>query len=196
MGKVYQVKKRKNFTPIIWAIFLATIMISSILGFVMTSDPNTVQYKGINFYQQNGIWQAKIKGIEYQFQFHPIDVASLNISSLVYQQLTAPQVILTFNANTTALADLDTFRFNYGLAMQDAGNVVSYGVLSNTSRYSFPVVTCSDATSSVPVVVVDAEGSKLTLIPMNSCLLVSGSPYELARLGDYLHYRLLGVIGE
>ena len=90
---------------------------------------------------------------------------------------------------------VDLARFQLGMLLgQKYGAYLTNAVTNETSVYNFPIITCENATESVPVI--KFEKTNITDASIdNNCLKISGQDdISLIKLTDKIRYILLGVM--
>jgi len=189
-------KKRRDKGKVWLTIFLALIMVSSIFGFVISSQSDNTRkttYNNFEFESINNQWVTEINGQETAFLEHPANLESIEIPSEAANLLSnKPSVYLTFEeAQEYDLKFIDLTRLRLNDHLSNLLNIYVINGAVNSS--TLPPITCLNATSSVPVIYLkSAQESKITL--ENNCLIIQAKQNDFISLSERLLYNWLGVI--
>lgn len=174
-------------------IFIVTIMILSVFGFMLGYQSPTAQnaYNEISFVQTQSGWAANIAGMNRFFRFHPLDVETVNISDSTAAILqTANTVIVSYNDSN----DAETLALAQFYVEQTIGDVIIVVRGLTTNSTSLPQLTCKDGMPKQPVIMLKI-GSSTSLTTDGSCIIVEAeSTRELFQILDRIQYILLGVM--
>ena len=199
--KFKEAREKKKDNKKIWliGIFMAVIMVTSIIGFMASDNPDqTRKYNGIKFYATNTGWEAKINEKMIQFNLLPEEVQGINISSTIIEQLkTTKMAQITFDPNS--VYPQETAWAQYQLQQTMNAGLNNYATIGLTEQpanitYTGSIINCKDATQYVPVIMLQyGEETKITEI--NNCIILEAqSTYDMYALKDRLVYGLLGII--
>lgn len=175
-------------------------MSSSIVGYLWTGTGNpssaSSSYNNLFFEQVNGRWETTINGNVQAFDAHPSLVDSIPMdagSTAILQQTN--QAYLTFDPETEGVEQLDYIRFLFASGLeQKVGVFTASAVTSPSSTYDFPTITCTNATPSLPVLLL-RNGNTTQITSQDNCIILEAETrnnYPL--LVDRLLYGILGVI--
>jgi hypothetical protein len=191
-------KKEKVNKKVIWSIFIAIIMVSSVFGVIFGSfapSGNRVNYKGFSFYKSGEYWVAKINKENIYFFFLPSEVEDINISDAVITKLSNTKMFyLTYHPNQTIVKDIALAQFQLQRVLHHHLGIYVASALTTNSSNTIPVVTCENATAFVPVV--EFRESNTTSINLdNNCVVIEvESTRDVFMMKDRLVYALLGII--
>lgn len=186
-------RKKKNYAGIWISIFLALIMVTSIIGFIFGDNPSgVVRYKNLKFTQLNQGWKVKYEGRDYIFSFEPNSLEQINISdSIKFDNLL--ELDVTYDVNSTYKEAMAQSIFELSNILSQRGVFVRAGFTSNSS-YNLPIITCEDATQGVPVIYYSASNKTSISMSGNCIMLESEDSYSFLLLTNRLAYRILGIM--
>lgn len=180
---------------VLLVLFIAFIMITSVIGFIYSGSSTTVRDYGLKFEQNQGRWSAMINNREALFNFLPSEVADIEVSpEIISSMANTLEVDATYEGNSTlsgliALAIYEmqqTFSFNFDKFLRS-------GLTSNYTE-NVPIITCRDATQAVPVLYF-RESNATNLALENNCIIAEAkTASEIARIKDRLIYGMFGVM--
>lgn len=170
------------------------LMIFSVMGIIIgRQDSQKFEYNGYKFKTDGNFYVVEVNNELYGFSFFPTQVDYLNLSEDVVNILkTTPMFYITFNPNAPNidLMYMDIIRKDLSEKMD---KIIVNGVLSASADYALPVLTCQNATTHIPMIILNS--SQETNIKTNkTCIVLNGQNTELLRLRDFLMYKVLGVI--
>lgn len=180
------------------SLFIAGIMILSTLGVMLdyqTGSNSKMEYNGYKFEQMYDGIQTKINGQKFMLTYFPEQLERINISAEAKQMLKDMQVFaITYDTASEYKESFAEQQFNLAEKLALADKYVIPGVLNNTGMEQIPVITCKNATSTMPVILFQ-EGITTNTTLKNNCLTVNiGSMYEAPQAGDLLFYQITGVM--
>ncbi len=178
-------------------IFIVIIMIGTTFSFVFfgfSGVDETVKYNGIKFVRLPDRWEAKINGITAAFSFSPKDVENIvlaqDISSLLSNKL---EIDTTSDVNSSFKEPIALAQHQMGLVLSNYNIFLRKGFSTNTS-FNLPIITCSNATSNVPVIYFK-HGNITQVKAENNCVFAeASSDLDFLRLKDRILYGMLGVM--
>ena len=179
-------------------MFVAGIMVSSVFGvifFGFNSAEQKVGYNGYSFTRKQDQWMARLDKQAYYFHYLPTEVESIDLASGVIVTLSnRVQVDLTSDINDTSNETISATMYYLAQEIAREDVYLRAGFTTNTI-YDLPVISCEDATLSVPVIYV--LSSNITSIEREGdCVKVKAkSDIDFLRAKDRLLYSLLGIMG-
>jgi len=198
--KQVEQKEQKSKSGLYLSIFLAVIMIGGIGGIFLSNPGTTSDYSfgKYDFKNVNNYWVTTINKKDTSFYFLPQQVESLSISSTAFERIKNSQgVMIIFDPghnSTKKLQALDVFRFEIANALVTSYNKqVAFGITTNSSAYTLPILNCNNSSFYVPIMLVDFENETAVSL-INDCIIVSAiDESSLLSLMDNLKYRIYGV---
>lgn len=185
------------------AIFIGVIMLSSVAGFVLSVNPSSqgdaFRHAGLTFRQnQQGFYSADLGGRLLEFVYRPDSLSDIEIAPGVVNAITGSRVVyIAYDSNSTLAQDM-------ALLQYDAGNILEarYGIFvqpafTGKNPFNASVVSCANATSFVPVLLIQAVnatgvGTISAKMSNPSCIILSVSDATaLARVADRFKYAIL-----
>lgn len=182
----------------IWAGILIGIMVLSGAGFYYGSQSQQValEYNGHEFTQEQGWFMLHWEREKIPFANHPAAVEHLEVDPSIVEKLrNVPQLQFTFNPEMDALDVIDLTRFEMQAIFPRYLNMyVVEGVTAPSTQYLLPIITCTNATQYLPVLLVN-QSNQTGIRLEGDCILLEGTtPFDIVRWKDRLVYGLLGVI--
>lgn len=190
-------QKKRNVSGILMGVFLVLIMVGSIAGIIgvfnAETPSNVVTYNNIKFTKdENGVF-ARIDGVDYGFVFDPTQLESFVIPTNFSSWGSYSKVYLSgdpLERISVAFQEFNRFRPTYGISQA----LPSCPVDSDSCASSnYPIKSCSDASSSVAVIVL-VENTSYSSSFENNCLTISGSVVDAAMYFDRAAYENLGIL--
>ena len=178
-------KQRKNlFLP----IFIAIVLISSMVGFMWKGQEKTnyKEYKGYNFNKVNNKWVTQIKGKQVVFDYSPEELESIvlphfntNIDK-VYIAIDPEQTDTNLNYILQKIADtfLDVGIRPVPACTKDSSNCPN-----------IPIADCKNNDLVIQII----KSDKITIFKQDSCIILEGDIIHLNKGIDKLRLYLLGI---
>ena len=197
MARGKREEKRLERNKMMISVFIVLLMLMS--GFAIytsfAQNQNAVTDHGIRFLitaDPIAPYQATIKGQKLQFSYTPSE-ADIPMSEGVPSLLSgATYIIFTFDPATADISNLqaiDLLKYDlstfYGLDVFTA-------VTSPSSAYPYPVFSCLNATTTVPVVKIELSSDE-KIIQDGACVRVQGNLTGLLQARDKIIYSTLGI---
>jgi hypothetical protein len=186
-------KNKKNYAGVFVSLFIAFIMVTSILGYIFgDSDTRTSKYKDIKFTLTTQGWTTKINGAIYHFTYTPTDIESINMSDEI--ALSVPtELDVTYDYNSSYRQDIAGAIFELATILSKKNIYVRQGFTSNTS-YNFPVINCTHSSQFVPVVYY-MESNRSSISQQGNCIIVQSQDRNFFLLySDFIAYKILGIM--
>jgi len=179
--------------------FMGFIMIGSLFGIIFLGfrsggrSSNTISYNNFDFTNRGTFWTTEIGGIPLAATFLPTDLELILVDNAAINKLKNKLQIDTTSAFN------DSFAEGIALAQfQILPELSKFTIFLRagftTTQNNFPIITCDDATATVPVIYFkSANFTKISL--ENNCILAEASSNaDVLRLKDRLVYGILGII--
>lgn len=194
--------KREKRNKIILGIFVTVIMVGSTLGIFMgggNSSPNGIEYKAkdgetYQFVRGAGKYDTEIGGTESSFYSLPFDAEKANISknaaSLIRDSKT---LYITFDPDSKDIQFIEQARFDLSNDLADFNKLLLSGVTKNTTLYKLGVITCDNATGSMPVIYLKESNTTRGYVK-NKCLVFEGKRSDFLVFRDWVVYKLYNLI--
>lgn len=174
-------------------IFISFIMITSIIGFIGGSGgSSTVRHNDQKFKALDQFWTTSLDGATYTFDNHPLTIAKVEMSDEAQAMLQGkPQIDFTSSENSSFAESIALAEYNLGLNLQNS--VYMRLGFSENNSFDFPIITCADASASVPVIsFVDGNSSSLSLV--DNCLIATVRYNgDIHLVKDRILFAILGI---
>lgn len=189
----YAKKQQRAKTAV--GIFIILLMVTSILGIVVSNMGDTAEtkdYKDMKVTTTNIGFQIEKDGVKYNLENHPSVIEQFDVN--VTDNFNA--AIISFNANSDLglLPYYDRAKVSFLVNFQKLGKGIGYAItenyVGNISAYAqYPVADCSYQNETVIVLDINNE-SKVT--QEGNCITVSArSGSELLLAKDAIIYELM-----
>ncbi|MBD3164842.1 hypothetical protein GF323_06615 [Candidatus Woesearchaeota archaeon] len=187
-------RKKKNYGAIIVSLFIAFIMVTSILGYIFGQDSgnDTVMYDGIKFVLTPEGWKTNYNGNTYIFSYTPSDLEDINFTEDInFKGLL--EIDLTYDVNSSYREGIAEAIFRFSNNAEKQGIFIRQGFTGNNT-YSVPIITCDDATEFIPVIYYK-EGNESNAENRGNCLVIeSDEPNYFSAYTDLIAYKILGIM--
>ncbi len=173
------------------ALFIAFIMVSSIVGFLWGQNSTDTQsgsstYKEITFKKTQNGWSTKIDGTLTQFRFHPSEVESILFSQNEHLLLSNGPLYIAYDPSDEKVESLALAQFELANAFTKKNIQV---IPAMTKNNSFGVTIANCETKGV-VLIIDAENTS-DVKTTGTCIAAKGDPLEIE---DRILYDLYKII--
>ena len=198
-------KESGNSTARWFALFVGIVMLASVAAYVFSINPNSqagnFRFGGLTFRQSaQGFYASEINGQPLILAYRPEDISDVDLPGSIVQKLTG-----TTSLQTTYYWN-STFAQSMALFELDASNILDakYGVFiqpgfTTSNAIKRPVVTCANATSFVPVLLLqEANNTAIGFDSSNSnCIVVNASSdADFVRVSERILYAILAGPGK
>ncbi len=183
-----------------FAIVVGVIMLGSVAGFVMLSNPSdqggTFRYAGLVFKQSpQGFYAASLDGRLLEFLYTPDSLSDIEIAPSVVNSITGSKVIyIAYDWNSTFTQDMALLQYEAGNILEAKYGVFVQPAFTGKNPFNASVVSCANATAFVPVVLIQAANSTaISADPSKpGCVVLNVSnSVDLARVADRFKYAIL-----
>jgi len=161
---------KRNYGGIFLSIFIALLMITSIIGFLADdSQVNSVKYGKYKFTTTNNGWHTKIDNKDYYFSYTPADVElisvpeNLNLDNII-------EVDVTSDINSTFKKEIAGSMFELNQILSQNNIYVRQGQVKE-SDLNLPIITCAESTQKVPVILY-RFGNETRILYENNCIIL------------------------
>ncbi len=178
-------------------IILAFVMISSAFGVIFygfNQGTSSMRYGDYNFKRYREQWSIKLNGEQLLFNYHPLDVENINVSSEADSMISnARMIYFTSDFNSTlreAIANT-AFQLNSRLAKK---GIYTVNAFIQETPYNTIIIRCENATASVPVVLMQYSNST-SVYNEGFCIIFEADSYAgFDRITDRVLYAVYDVI--
>jgi hypothetical protein len=199
MGIIKRILKKAKEPKVLVSLFLASIMVFSILGFMMSyqTEDNTTEreYNGYKFIQLYNNIQTEINDQKISLNYFPDQLESINISSAVKVVLDNSEVIaITYDGDSDYKELFAEQQFELNNKLEKIDKYVIPGIIDNTDLEQITQMDCNNATPSIPVILFQ-EGISTNITVNNNCITINiGTMNDAYRVGDLLFYHMAGIM--
>jgi len=189
-------KEKKKFGLILFIVFImvGTSVSFVFFGFAPVSDKVKYNKYTFTFVPNQNIWTAKINGREAAFSFLPKDVESIFLFNDSIKRLQSKfEIDVTYDLNSTYAQPIALAQHQMELTLAAYGIYLRKGFTTNNT-FNLPVITCNDASLTVPVVYF-RYGNTTNIHTENNCITAEASTNaDFIKVKDRLLYGILEVI--
>jgi len=185
-------EKRTKRKQMIIGLFLASVMLLSVVGFAIQfglgTNPKgeeTLDYNGLEFVYANGFWSIG----NFAFRHSPEEVPEVGASlsdATFYQGLPLYLYSESDDARTEIRVNLRQIADGVNDACPEEAEVPG----AECSEEA-PVISCDE--DSLDNFIIIRESPNTDIRQENNCVYIEGPQQELAMLADQFLYRILGV---
>jgi len=191
---------REKRNKILLSVFIAAIMILSVLGFFYGTggDENAAKYtinnKTYSFSRENNQYVVTLnKNEKVGFYYLPFEI-ELNMSDEIANSIKNSMVIyLTFDPEAANPSYIDVVRFDLANTFVSKQIYVIDGITEENEKFSLPIVSCGNATAYVPVILLQ-EANITSLEMENNCIKMQGKSLDFIKFRDLVIYKLYGIL--
>ena len=186
------IKRNSKRKQVILGIFIAVIMVSSILGFSINSgdEESTATketYNGYDFFKnQQDLWVVYIDNGYYGFDYLPEEIQDIDFESF---NLVGGKVYLS------QVPEQRTVNFNYAMnkIYSTLANKGFTAVVACSEEAGCPDIPLVDCNNEFPVIsLIESEDNKI--YKQDNCLILECDSDSISKCADRLNYDLLGVM--
>ena len=193
---VRQEKKKLFSKQNIVSLFIVFIMVSSVIGYMFGRDGGEkLKYGDHSFLRRGREWVLRTDKGELTFDYFPAEVENINLSSGVVDLLNEKKEIdSTSSANDSYAEAIALAQYSLMQNLDKISDTYLRIGMIDENEFSLPIITCEDATESVPVLYF--KKSDVTKVEVKDNCIIAEAKGELDILGvkDRLLYGLLGII--
>ncbi len=187
-------EKRSKSIYLIGAI-IVFLMVFSVVGYMAGRDEQSeFAYNDFNIAHNGKKYILDIDKIRFEFYSHPTQLESIEYNEIITNTIRdTPYIYLTFDPEMESLAFIDLIRLELGAELQLFKTVSANSILKESENYNLPIITCDNATQSIPVVqFIESEETRTTF--ENNCITLESNGQNFLMLKDLIIYKLLGVM--
>ena len=178
-------------------LFIVLIMVGTSFSVFLYNDSPQAQvakYNGIKFSNDGSKWTAKISGKYAAFSFLPSEVMDIKsppeLNNLLSSRI---EIDVTSEFNSTYKGPIAIAQDQMSLVAGVYDIYLRTGFTANNS-FKFPVITCNEATTAVPVIYF-LESNLTEITVKDNCVIAkASSETDFIRVKDRLVYGMLGVM--
>jgi len=189
-------KKDKGFRKeLIMPIFIVMIMVMSVFGYMWSSSRTKIDYNGYKFYQlDDGRFMLSLEDKRIAFNYYPSELEWINTSKGIGNVFNSQAIFITSDYNSTMSETLAEIKFNLAQQIEEFKGAYAQNSFTEPTEYGHPVITCMNATSSVPVVLIERSDATEIVLENNCLTLRAKNRQEMIRAYERLVYSILGVM--
>lgn len=192
---INQRKEKKKFKKeVIWTLFIAIVMISSIIGFIY-SGGNEADYTYKDKFKfirtdRNSFIYIDENDNQYTLRYLPYEVEQFNITT----KIVPPMIYLSFDPNSSNIEVIELMRFELLEDLKKINIHVTEGITEESESYNMTIIDCTSATPFTPIIqLIGSNNTEIT--ENNNCVTLESKDWiDAAKLKDRLLYAALGII--
>jgi hypothetical protein len=186
-------KDKKNLSMVFVSVFIALILVTSILGYIFQDTSQTaIKYNGQKFTYTNNMWRTKYEDTTYYFTYHPSDIEHLNLSGSVNLD-NLMEIDITYDDDSEDKELMGAAAFELSTILSHKNIFLRQGFTSNNT-FDAPIITCADATPFVPVILL-SESNVTQGTVVNNCIIIeSQDQSSFMAYIDLIAYKILRIM--
>jgi len=187
----YEEGKKKRRTQFIVGGILIFIMVFSLLGYAFqdqninggSSSNSTLDYNGISFVNQNGLWAVNYGNQRIAFTYHPSQIPSADLTNLTknIDNFSGKPLYINsydYNAESEIKMDLSPFASEIKDACLEGADC--------NQNSQLPVKNCGDNF----IIIQNGSGN---VRQEQNCIFISGQGEDLIKLTDNVLFKIFGI---
>lgn len=187
-------KSNERRVKLVLVLLICVILISSVFGFILSyssdlgnNDDNLIDYKGVKFKYENGLWVGNINNQQFYLINHPTALENLNIEIVDLGQEKVYIGLPTENFTSVENSFISQ-RLSNSLGLDSLRTIQA---CNNDSPEcpDIPIVDCQSNYKSLVFV----KSYNNSISKNNSCIFVSGTFIFWNQFIDKLTLNLLGI---
>ena len=189
-------KKDKGFnTKLILPIFVVFILVTSMFGFMWSGSNTKIEYRGFKFTRlDTGVFRISIENRVIEFRYFPSELEWINSSGGIKESFDTPMVYFTSNPGSDYKEQMAEMHKHISEVLWETREVYVQNAFTSESEYNLPVITCENATLSVPVIMIGKSNSTEILLEQNCIVVNTENRQELFMAYERLLYIVFGVM--
>ena len=185
-------EQRRKKKGIIIAVITVFTLLSSMLAIVLNDSTSTpVRYMGVKFSQKQGFWTAKLGGRELYFYTSPDEFSAINISDSIAKRIIDSRMIyIVFDPNSelSFLGAIDQISSDLYTELAPNSIFVQRAVTNASTMYPLPVANCSNATSYLPVMLLQIANETSVALDGNCIIAHAQTNRDVFLIKDDLQF--------
>jgi len=191
-------KNKKKWTVILVSSFIVFSMVISIFGIVVDNQSNGIpDYNKHSFTASTNGYKTKINGTYMEFYNYPTELESIPLSSDIITLLkNSSGIAFVFDPQdniTDNLVYIDIIRYELEKQIDKPSY---FGITQESDKYTLPIVSCANATSTFPFIVINSSITAEFYISAENpnCIIMNAKLRELLSAKDRLIYTYYGIM--
>ncbi|MBN1156208.1 hypothetical protein JXA85_01200 [Candidatus Woesearchaeota archaeon] len=179
------------------ALFIVAVMVLSGLGYMMerNDSEDAFEYNGYKFDILNNMLTTKVGNMKLTFFSDPRYVDNINISPEILPLLKNSRMIyFTYNDSDILKEDVALVHYTIAEPVWKSLNLYVVQALTDENEYNYPVITCANATSAVPVIYFIHSNATGFVLEGNCVIANAFSKSDVYVLTDRLLFGLYGIM--
>jgi len=185
-------KEKKDRKTQIITIVIGALMVLSVLGYIWSGSPETLNYKGFKFQRTSEGWLTKFNGNNYYFTYHPTQLEQIKLeNSTIIKIKNSPQIYLTYNPKNKYPEYVDLARFELAKNLFENGIYIKNAATTNSTTLE----TASCELNKTLMIIQLEENNETKIIDDGNCIRLQAlSGMDFLALKDRLLYGFYGII--
>lgn len=190
-------KKKEKSRGKFFSIFIVVIMSMSIIGFLIGGGgggEQKLEYNDQTFTRRGNEWVTLVNNRQLVFDYFPEQVEDIKINPEIIAKLKTLEIDITYDINDSFA---ETIALSQYMMQQNLGAVTNIYLrqgLTTSNDFNIPIITCDDATDSVPVLYFKQSNETKIYLEENCIMIEADSEAELLMIKDRLLYGYFEVI--
>jgi hypothetical protein len=185
-------KRKDRIKQLMVGGILIGLMFLSVLGYAFrgqgdeSEGSEKVIYRGVEFFNQNGVWVAQKNSYQFIFKYNPNQIQEINTEGLKYlnDYSRKPLYILSENAEVTSELYRNLFYQN-----QIVQRIQSACLNKKDCEGDLPIKTCENN------FIIVEENEIIDIVQQENCVFIRGPSEDLMNVTDEFLFKILGIRG-
>ena len=188
-------KQRESRKGVWFSAFLVAILVFSVGGYIFGSAPSKIQYNEHTFTAVQGGYILEVNNHPLAFTYFPEQLETLPFPGEAGGMLSGrPMFYVTYSPNSSLAQDIALAQFRMQNSLISAVNVYVQPAITADANFSIPVISCSNSTKFVPVVLFE-ESNITDAAVEDSCIVIQAKESrDVSAYSERMIYSILGVM--
>jgi len=179
--------KKKRTNQLLVGGILIIVMVLSTIGYSLNSGDETstekIEYKGIEFTRESGLWTAEINSLQFSFAYNPQETKAID-EPLNALDSYEGKVLYFYSESNDATTEIYRNLFYNNQVVQRVQNACLDG--ENCSGDA-PIKTCDNN------FIIIKTGENESITQRENCVFIEGNHNNLTKLSDAFLFKIIGV---
>jgi hypothetical protein len=179
--------KKKKHNQLIAGIVMVAVMFFSVLGYSLIGNVNNngtsekINYNGLEFTKENGLWSTTIGSYKFSFKYNPNEINKTNSELNLLNSYSGQPLYFSSNG-----AESEIVR-NLFYQNQIVQRVQYACVEGETCIADYPIKNCSDNF----IIIRESDNTKVE--QQQNCVFIQGEKEDLIKLTDSVLFKIIGI---
>ena len=188
------VKGKKFMVYLMGIVMVGSVFGVVFFGFGTSGGTSEIEYNDFKFVNKGAYWSTIVDKREAIFTYLPGDVEDVTVDNILIDRLkNKVEIDVTSDFNGTFAQEISLASYNMIITLNNFDLFIRQG-FTTENDYNFPVITCRDSTSVVPVIYFKSSNETKVYLENDCIIAESSTQIDFERIKDRLVYGMLGII--